>query len=60
MQATIGVSPALVDVVQGLMVILVLGATTLLYFARRRGRSGRRRRSRTKQAFAREIESARP
>jgi ABC-type uncharacterized transport system permease subunit len=60
MQATIGVSPALVDVVQGLMVILVLGATTLLYFARRRARSGRRRRSRTKQAFAHEIESARP
>jgi simple sugar transport system permease protein len=35
MEATVGVSSALVDVVQGLMVILVLGATTLLYYARR-------------------------
>ncbi len=36
MEATVGVSSALVDVIQGLMVILVLGATTVLYFARQR------------------------
>jgi ABC-type uncharacterized transport system permease subunit len=60
MQATIGVSPALSDFVQGLMVVLVLGATTLLYLARRH-RQGRPRRPRGADAPAavgREVEVA--
>ena len=61
MQATIGVSPALSDFVQGLMVVLVLGATTLLYMARRH-RQGRPRRhggDGARAAVSPEVEVAR-
>jgi len=62
MQATVGVSPALSDFVQGLMVVLVLGATTLLYLARRKrqARPRRRRGGRAPAAVGREVEVARP
>jgi general nucleoside transport system permease protein len=60
MQATIGVSPALSDFIQGLMVVLVLGATTLLYFARRhrQGRPPRHRGADARAAVGREVEVA--
>jgi simple sugar transport system permease protein len=62
MEATIGISPALVDFVQGLMVVLVLGATTLLYLARRRrqGHRGSDRRARAPAPEPREIEVIQP
>jgi general nucleoside transport system permease protein len=61
MEATVGVSSALVDVIQGLMVVLVLGATTLLYLARR-DRQPRVPRSRRRDTTPvdREVEVARP
>jgi len=61
MEATVGVSSALVDFTQGLMVVLVLGATTLLYFARRH-RQPRMPRSRRRDAtaMARDIEVVKP
>lgn len=48
MEGTIGVSAALIDFIEGLMILLVLAATTLLYLARRRRQAvrvgpGRRR-----------------
>lgn len=42
MEGTVGISSSLVDFIQGLMIVLVLAATTLLYFARRRAHSHRR------------------
>lgn len=61
MEATVGVSSSLVDFVQGLMVVLVLGATTLLYYARR-NRQARPRRPRHTMAElptgGREVEVA--
>jgi simple sugar transport system permease protein len=60
MEATVGVSSSLVDFVQGLMVVLVLGATTLLYYARR-NRQGRPRKPRSTPAqvsASREVEVA--
>jgi simple sugar transport system permease protein len=41
MEGTIGISSSLVDFIQGLMIVLVLGATTLLYLARRRANARR-------------------
>ncbi|HEX3316477.1 MAG TPA: ABC transporter permease [Solirubrobacteraceae bacterium] len=41
MEGTIGISSSLVDFIQGLMIVLVLAATTLLYLARRRANSRR-------------------
>lgn len=38
MEGTVGISSSLVDFIQGLMIVLVLAATTLLYFVRRRWR----------------------
>lgn len=62
MEATIGISPSLVDFVQGLMVVLVLGATTLLYLARRRrqGHRGSDRRARAPAPEPREVEVIQP
>jgi simple sugar transport system permease protein len=41
MEGTVGVSSSLVDFIQGLMIVLVLAATTILYFARQRRRAAR-------------------
>lgn len=41
MEGTVGVSSSLVDFIQGLMIVLVLAATTILYFARQRRRARR-------------------
>jgi simple sugar transport system permease protein len=41
MEGTVGVSSALVDFIQGLMIVLVLAATTLLYLVRGRRRARR-------------------
>jgi simple sugar transport system permease protein len=42
MEATVGISSSLISFVQGLMIVLVLAATTLLYLARRRRHVARR------------------
>ncbi len=62
MAATIGISSSLVDFVQGLMVVLVLGATTLLYSARKRrqSRRGSGRRAPAQVPQAREVEVVEP
>jgi ABC-type uncharacterized transport system permease subunit len=49
MEGTIGLSSSLVEFVQGMMIILVLAATTLLFYARR-GRSAGAKRGRTQAA----------
>jgi len=36
MEGTVGISSSLVDFIQGLMIVLVLAATTVLYLVRRR------------------------
>ena len=36
MEGTVGISSSLVDFIQGLMIVLVLAATTILYLVRRR------------------------
>jgi general nucleoside transport system permease protein len=41
MEGTVGISSSLVDFIQGLMIVLVLAATTLLYLVRRRQRASR-------------------
>jgi general nucleoside transport system permease protein len=41
MEGTVGISSSLVDFIQGLMIVLVLAATTLLYFLRRHKRASR-------------------
>jgi simple sugar transport system permease protein len=41
MEGTVGISSSLVDFIQGLMIVLVLAATTLLYLGRRRRRASR-------------------
>jgi ABC-type uncharacterized transport system permease subunit len=41
MEGTVGISSSLVDFIQGLMIVLVLAATTVLYLARRRRRATR-------------------
>lgn len=38
MEGTVGISSSLVDVLQGVMIVFVLAATTILYFARRNRR----------------------
>jgi ABC-type uncharacterized transport system permease subunit len=38
MEGTVGISSSLVDFIQGMMIVLVLAATTMLYAARRRSR----------------------
>jgi simple sugar transport system permease protein len=38
MEGTVGISSSLVDFIQGMMIVLVLAATTVLYAARRRSR----------------------
>lgn len=50
MEGTVGISSSLVDFIQGLMIVLVLAATTLLYLARRRRGAGRARRPRARAA----------
>jgi hypothetical protein len=35
MEATVGLSSAVVDVTEGIVIVLVLAATSLLYFRRR-------------------------
>jgi simple sugar transport system permease protein len=49
MEGTIGLSSSLVEFVQGMMIILVLAATTLLFYARR-GQSAGVKRGRTRAA----------
>jgi simple sugar transport system permease protein len=58
MEGTVGISSSLVDFIQGLMIILVLGATTLLYMVRRRGRAKRGPKSRSQTAPKAELEPA--
>jgi ABC-type uncharacterized transport system permease subunit len=41
MEGTVGISSSLVDFIQGLMIVLVLAATTILYIARRRAAGSR-------------------
>jgi general nucleoside transport system permease protein len=50
MEGTVGISSSLVDFIQGLMIILVLAATTLLYLIRGRRRARRGGRASVKQA----------
>ncbi|MGZ4203565.1 MAG: ABC transporter permease, partial [Thermoleophilaceae bacterium] len=60
MEGTIGISSSLVDFIQGLMIVLVLAATTLVYALRRRQRASRTSRHRSKPAPpAAELEPAR-
>jgi ABC-type uncharacterized transport system permease subunit len=40
MQATVNISSELVGIIQGLMIMLVLAATTMLYLTQRRRRKG--------------------
>jgi simple sugar transport system permease protein len=62
MSATIGISSSLASFIQGLMVVLVLGATTLLYTARKRRqrRTGTGRRAPAQLQTAREVEVIQP
>ena len=55
MEATVNISAELVGIIQGLMIMLVLAATTILYFRRARTRRGPGRRA---SAPASEIRGA--
>jgi simple sugar transport system permease protein len=50
MEGTVGVSASLVDFIQGLMIVFVLAATTLLYILRRRRGAARGPRERSRAA----------
>lgn len=62
MSATIGISSSLAGFIQGLMVVLVLGATTVLYTARKRRqqRRGSGKRAPTPLPTAHEVEVIQP
>jgi simple sugar transport system permease protein len=62
MSATIGISSSLAGFIQGLMVVLVLGATTVLYTARKRRqqRRGSGKRAPTLLPTAHEVEVIQP
>jgi ABC-type uncharacterized transport system permease subunit len=62
MAATIGISSSLVDFVQGLMIVLVLGATTVLYSVRKRRQRRRGSGKRAGEAMPKthEVEVVRP
>lgn len=57
MAATVNISSQLVGIIQGLMIMLVLAATTILYFRRARGRrgSGPRARARAQEIRGPEL-----
>jgi simple sugar transport system permease protein len=50
MEGTVGISSSLVDFIQGLMIVLVLAATTVLYLVRRRRGAGRAQRPKARPA----------
>ncbi len=56
MEATVNISAELVGIIQGLMIMLVLAATTILYFHRARARSGSGPRPSTRRAEVRGAE----
>jgi ABC-type uncharacterized transport system permease subunit len=56
MEGTVGISSSLVDFIQGLMIVLVLAATTLLYLARRRAAKSRKPRTPRRAAPTPELE----
>jgi general nucleoside transport system permease protein len=59
MEGTVGISSSLVDFIQGLMIVLVLAATTILYLLRRRQRASRGAGPRSQPAPKPELEPAR-
>ena len=59
MEGTVGISSSLVDFIQGLMIVLVLAATTLLYLVRRKQQGTRGPRSRSQTSPQAELEPAR-
>jgi simple sugar transport system permease protein len=59
MEGTVGISSSLVDFIQGLMIVLVLAATTLLYLVRRRQQGTRGPRARSQTTPQAELEPAR-
>jgi simple sugar transport system permease protein len=58
MEGTVGISSSLVDFIQGLMIVLVLAATTLLYVVRKRSRA-RKKPPQARMAPAADLEPAR-
>ena len=59
MEGTVGISSSLVDFIQGLMIVLVLAATTILYLLRRRHRASRGAGPRKQPALKSELEPVR-
>ncbi len=59
MEGTVGISSSLVDFIQGLMIVLVLAATTLLYLLRRKQQGTRGPKARSQATPQAELEPAR-